>query len=391
MYPNLYYAFKDLFGLDFKPLMIVNSFGFFVAISFLISAWLIVKEFKRKQAEGLLGYTESVVTIGKPATTSELALNFILGFVFGFKILGAFFIAEAFNDPQAFIFSGRGSWPAGIALGAFFAWVKWREKNKAKLAKPEQRTLRIWPSDRVGDITILAAVGGFLGAKIFDNLENWDRFIQAPLENLISPSGLTFYGGLIVATIVIAWYLRKHEISFIYTADTLAPILMLSYGLGRIGCQVAGDGDWGIVNNKPNPFSFLPDWAWAYDYPHNVNKEGILLPNCNWGEYCTHLPQPVFPTPLYEIVMGVALFGLLWFLRKRIKVAGRLFAIYLFVNGAERFLIEQIRVNTKQNFFGLHPTQAEIIACALMIAGVVLYFVAPKLKPMKPKNTVVVQ
>jgi prolipoprotein diacylglyceryltransferase len=165
---------------------------------------------------------------------------------------------------------------------------------------------------------------------------------------------------------------------------------MLAYGLGRIGCQVAGDGDWGVVNNKPNPFAFLPDWAWSYDYPHNVNKEGVLLPNCTWGDYCTHLPQPVFPTPLYEIVMGLILFALLWFLRKRIKIAGRLFAIYLFVNGVERFLIEQIRVNTKQNFFGLHPTQAEIIACGLMIAGVILYLVAPKLKPMKPKNTLVV-
>ena len=72
-----------------------------------------------------------------------------------------------------------------------------------------ERTLRIWPSDRVGDITIIAAVAGFVGAKIFDNLENWDRFIQDPIGNLISPSGLTFYGGLIVATFTLWYYFRK--------------------------------------------------------------------------------------------------------------------------------------------------------------------------------------
>lgn len=381
MYPNLYYAFKDLFGIEIPALKIVNSFGFFVAISFLAAAWTLIKELKRKQVAGLMGYTEKKIKVGEPASVQELLLNFVLGFVFGFKILGVFFTAGALNDPQSFIFSSQGNWLTGIALGLFFAILKWREKNKVKLAQPEERTVRIWPSDRVGDLTIIAAVAGFAGAKIFDNLENWDRFIQDPIGNLFSASGLTFYGGLIVAAIAIALYLRKHKISFIHIADAIAPSLMLAYGLGRIGCQVAGDGDWGIVNTKPNPFGFLPDWAWAYDYPHNVNKEGVPLPNCTWADYCTHLPQPVYPTPLYEIVMGLALFALLWFLRKRIQVAGRLFAVYLFVNGLERFLIEKIRVNTRQNFFGFHPTQAEIISSCLMIIGVLLYVYAPKLKP----------
>ncbi|RXK86154.1 prolipoprotein diacylglyceryl transferase [Filimonas effusa] len=379
MYPNLYYAFKDLFGIELSGLKIVNSFGFFVAIAFLVSAWVLVKELKRKEKEGLLGYEEVVITVGEPASISELLVNFFLGFIFGYKILGVFFTAGALNDPQSFIFSGSGSWPAGIVLGLILAGIKWRERNKEKLPKPEKKTVRLWPSDRVGDITIIAAVAGFAGAKIFDNLENWDRFIDDPINNLFSASGLTFYGGLIVATIAIVWYLRKHKVAIIHAADAFGPVLMLSYALGRIGCQVSGDGDWGIVNTKPNPFSFLPDWAWSYNYPHNVNKVGEMIPGCTWNDYCTQLPAGVYPTPLYEIIACLLLFALLWSLRKRIKVGGRIFAIYLFLNGFERFWIEKIRVNTPQHLFGFQPTQAEIISTLLMLAGIALYLAAPKL------------
>src|SRR5258706_815734 len=197
MYPNLYYLFKDAFGWNLPALKIVNSFGFCVAIAFLVAAWLLVKELKRRQAAGIFTYKEVTITAGKPAGISELILNFVLGFLLGYKILGVFIIKGAMNDPQEFIFSRQGSLPAGILLGLFFAGLKWWEKNKSKLSKPEKRIVRIWPSDRVGDITIIAAVAGFIGAKIFDNLENWDRFIQDPIGNLFSASGLTFYGGLI--------------------------------------------------------------------------------------------------------------------------------------------------------------------------------------------------
>ena len=71
----------------------------------------------------------------------------------------------------------------------------------------------------------------------------------------------------------------------IHVADAFAPAMMLSYGIGRIGCHVAGDGDWGIVNNYPKPFSWLPDWVWAYTYPNNVLGEGIQIPGCA-GQYC---------------------------------------------------------------------------------------------------------
>lgn len=388
MYPNLYFAFKDLFGVEWNFLRFVNSFGFFVAIAFILAAIVLTAELKRKSREGLLQPTEMQVVVGRPATALELFLNFLLGFLLGYKIIGLFIMdASATEDPQAFIFSGIGSWPAGIVLGLLFAWMKYSEKNKQKLDKPEKRTVRIWPQDRVGEITIIALVFGLVGAKMFDIFERWSDFVKRPADYIFSPSGLTFYGGLICAAIAIWWYARKHKIGFWHLNDAAAPALMLAYGVGRIGCQVAGDGDWGIVNTKPNPYSWLPDWMWSYTYPHNVNEEGISIPGCI-GKYCNELPAPVYPTPLYEVIMGLLLFALLWSVRKKLKVPGTLFALYLIVNGLERFFIEKIRVNEPNYIFGIRATQAEVISTLLFLSGVALwiYLVRSQQKstPAKP-------
>ncbi|MDI3320413.1 prolipoprotein diacylglyceryl transferase [Pinibacter soli] len=382
MYPNLYYAFKDLFGVNWTGLRFVNSFGFFVALAFIGAAWTLTLELKRKSQQGLLHYEEQKIIIGQPASASSLILNFFLGFLLGYKIIGAF-LSNAEN-PQEFIFSPDGNWIAGILLGAFFAFIKWSEKNKQKLSKPEERIIRIWPHDRVGDLVIFAAIFGFAGAKIFHNLENWNELMRDPVGSLLSFSGLTFYGGLICAAIAIWWYAKKHHIGFWYLNDAAAPGLMLAYAIGRIGCMVAGDGDWGIVNTKPNPFSWLPNWMWSFRFPHNVIGEGIQIPGCV-GQYCAQLPEPVYPTPFYETVMGLILFAFLWSIRKRIKIPGVLFSIYLIVNGLERFFIEKIRVNTKYDIDGFHPTQAEIISSLMVLGGIILIIYLTRKKPVLEK------
>lgn len=421
MYPNLYYAFEDLFGIDWKPLRFINSFGFFVALSFILAAIILVAELKRKSKEGLLQPTEVSIMVGKPATTSELILNFLLGFLLGYKILALFIMRSSVTaDPQEFIFSPRGSWPAGICLGLLFAAVKYFEKNKHKLPKPEMRKIRIWPHDRVGEITIIALIFGLLGAKLFDIFENWSAFLKEPSSFIFSPAGLTFYGGLICAALAIWWYARKYNIGFWHLNDAAAPALMLAYAVGRIGCQVAGDGDWGIYNSayqvdqdknivaaapgdfqktldsstaffmedhqtiqevrhksfkKPGALGFLPNWMFAYDYPHNVNEKGVSIKGCTDPKYCKHLPAPVFPTPFYETVISLLLFAILWALRKKMKIPGTLFAVYLMFNGLERFFVEKIRVNTQMNLLGLQLTQAELISFLLFLSGLVLYIV----------------
>jgi phosphatidylglycerol:prolipoprotein diacylglycerol transferase len=424
MYPNLYYAFKDLFGVGehWKFLRFVNSFGFFVALAFIAAAITLSKELLRKEREGVLQGRDEMVTIGNPAKPTELILNFILGFLLGFKIIGLFISSSPLtSNPQDFIMSAEGSWPAGILLGLLFAGMKWWEKNKQRLPQPQEKKIRIWPHDRVGDLTIFAAIFGFLGAKVFNSLETWDDFIKNPIDSLLSFSGLTFYGGLICAALAIWYYARKNGIGFWYLNDAAAPGLMLAYGVGRIGCQVSGDGDWGIVNSayysgqnaKPvlagavdfervlqqsrevflpqfgaldkvphlavKAPSFLPDWLFAYSYPHNVINEGVRLPGCD-GQYCSYLPLPVFPTPFYETIVCIGLFFLIWSLRKRFAVPGTLFAFYLIVNGIERFLVEKIRVNTKYDIFGFHPTQAEIISSLLVISGFAILFVLRRRK-----------
>jgi len=427
MYPNLYYALKDLFGISAPFLRFINSFGFFVALSFIAAAVTLTKELLRKEREGLLFYREETVWVGKPASLIELLLNFILGFVLGFKVVGLLLADSAQTaNVQDYIMSSQGSLPAGILLGLIFAGFKWYERHKRRLPQPQEKKIRIWPHDRVGDLTIYAFIFGFIGAKIFNSLETWDDFVKDPIASLFSFSGLTFYGGLICAALAIWYYARKHGIGFWHLNDAAAPGLMLAYAVGRIGCQVAGDGDWGILNSAyittsdgkvalagPHQYgltvaqynqlyfpqfhdlnkvphlavkapSFLPDWLFAYPYPHNVIGEGIRMANCD-GQYCSQLPIPVFPTPFYETLVCLVLFFILWALRRRLKIPGQLFAIYLILNGIERFFIEKIRVNTKYDIFGFHPTQAEIISSLLIISGsLILFFLQRRQKTAAP-------
>ena len=373
MYPNLYYAFKDLFGVDWSGLKLINSFGFFVAIAFMVAASVLAAELKRKSKEGLMTYKEEKLVVGKPASFTDLLINFVLGFVLGYKLIGAFIDRNVLVDTQSYILSSQGNWTAGIAAALLFTFLKWQEKNRVKLAQPEERIIRIWPQDRVGDMIIYAFIFGFLGAKIFHNLENLEDLMKDPIGSLISFSGLTFYGGLICATIAIWQYCRRNNMKPLYVADAFAPTMMIAYGIGRIGCHVSGDGDWGIVNNSAKPFSWMPDWLWAYKYPHNVLNEGVPIPGCV-GQYCAQLRNFVYPTALYEAIICILLFFFLWAIRKKIKTPGIMLSIYLMINGLERFLVELIRVNTRYHFWGINPTQAELISVTFLLSGIVLWF-----------------
>lgn len=380
MYPNLYYAFRDLFGVEWPALRIINSFGFFVALSFILAAIVLTAELRRKSRQGLLQPTEVQVMVGKPASFTDIFLNFLLGFFLGYKILALFILDKSVtDDPQAFIFSERGNWPSGIFLGLLFAGLKWWEKKKQQLKKPELRKLRIWPEDRVGEITIIGLIFGLLGAKLFDTFENWDDFISDP-SSIFSARGLTWYGGLICAALAIWWYAKKYKISFWHLNDAAAPTLMIAYALGRVGCHISGDGDWGIENPYPKPFSWLPDWMWAYNYPHNVNEAGVKIEGCLDAKYCYQLENAVFPTSFYETILCLILFLIIWSLRKKFKIPGTIFAFYLILTGLERFFIEKIRVNIQMTLFGIKMTQAELISGLLIITGIILWYYLLKRK-----------
>lgn len=370
MYPNLYFLIRDIFGVQLSGLQLVNTFGFFVALAFVGSGFVLYSELKRKEKLGEFIAIEEEITLGLPATSGELATSLVFGFLFGYKLVGAFLIEDALSNPQLFILSTQGSVGAGILVAAIMTYLKWREKDKVKLAVPEKKKYLIWPHDRVGDIVLQAALWGFIGAKIFHNLENLKDFAKDPWGSLIAFSGLTFYGGLIVATIAIIIYIKKYKIRVIHFADAMAPTMLFAYAAGRIGCHMSGDGDWGIVNLNPKPFSWLPDWAWAYQYPHNVVNEGERIAGC-FGNYCNQLPLPVYPTTLFEIVGTFILFLIMWSFRKKVRQPGILTGVYLVFAGVERLLVEQIRVNNKYEFLPFQPTQAELISVFLIGFGIV--------------------
>ena len=155
----------------------------------------------------------------------------------------------------------------------------WYEGKRSQLAVPVKESKEIWPLDYAGNITMYSALFGFAGAKLFHLIENPREFIQfftnPSVESFIS--GLTVYGGLIFGSIGVLFYARSKKIPLRRLCDAAAPAMIIGYGIGRIGCQVSGDGDWGIANLQPNPYPFLPDWLWSYRYPHNVINEGVPI------------------------------------------------------------------------------------------------------------------
>lgn len=352
MFPDFQYALESIFDIEVPSFFgFIKTFGFFVAMGFLAAAYILTKELRRMETSGFL-------------------------------------------------------LPRFLPLRKA---KKFLSKEKAKSANYDK--MAVFPHQRVGEIVILALIGGFVGAKIFNALEAWKVFLKDPIKMIISGSGLTFYGGLIMAAVLIFYYCRRHKIAVSHFSDAIAPALMFSYAIGRLGCHFSGDGDWGIYNSgyatlpngsvtevplaafsssltsassyfttqfdslsqvphlyAPAP-SGLPTWLFAMSFPHNVNNEGILIQNCI-GDYCYMLPVPVFPTSFYEAVICTLLFCMLWLMRKKLTYPMHLFGVYLILNGAERFMIEKIKVNYKYDWGFIHPTQSEIISILLIITGI---------------------
>lgn len=213
------------------------------------------------------------------------------------------------------------------------------------------------PSSLVGTIVVVAVVGGIVGAKLFHILENLGDFFADPIGMIVSTGGLTFYGGLLVAAGGIIYYIRKYGIPLPTFADAVLPTVLLAYGIGRIGCHLAGDGDWGITANVAAKPEFLPMWLWAETYPNNIL--GRTLPDAG-----------VYPTSVYEFLMAGVLFGVAWSLRRHPFRRGWLASLTVLFFGVERMLIEQIRVNNTFDLLGVTVTQAEVISACMIVAGI---------------------
>jgi phosphatidylglycerol---prolipoprotein diacylglyceryl transferase len=231
---------------------------------------------------------------------------------------------------------------AFIAAGAVVA-IRLRELGK--------------PEDWAYEVSFAALLGGIVGSRVYYLAQHWDQAKDDLIANIFSGSGLVWYGGAIGGALaVIAWAAYRGLLG-VALLDLLAAPLALGYAVGRVGCQLSGDGDYGKAWDGP----------WAMGYPD--------------GTVPTPPGVEVHPTPVYEAIsMGLAAL-LLWRLRDRFR-PGILFALYLVLAGLERFLVEFLRRNDEA-LAGLTTPQLESLA--LIAAGAVwIALVRPTPAPRRP-------
>jgi phosphatidylglycerol:prolipoprotein diacylglycerol transferase len=195
-------------------------------------------------------------------------------------------------------------------------------------------------ADAAWAIVGAGAAGGLVGARLMLVAHRWPAFVAAPADVLLSPSGLVWYGGLLGGIVATLWPIRHYGIAWASAADSAALGLALGYAFGKLGCHLAGDGDWGVPTGLP--------WGVAY------------------GAGAAPWPHPpgvrVHPAPLYELAASLAIFADLWRRRTRAEPPGALFARWLVLAGAARFLVEFVRTNPPL-LLGL--TEAQWISLAL--------------------------
>jgi phosphatidylglycerol:prolipoprotein diacylglycerol transferase len=215
---------------------------------------------------------------------------------------------------------------AFLAAGALI-WKRFEELGK--------------PGDWAYEMAFAALVGGIIGSRLYFIFDNWSEVQDDLLGNLFSGSGLTWYGGLIGGALAVVLWARWRDFLGVALLDLAAPALALGYAIGRVGCQLSGDGDYG----KPW------DGPWAMAYP-----DGTVPTD-----------ETVHPTPIYEtLAMGLGAW-ILWQLRERVR-PGVLFALYLIYAGAERFLVEFLRRNEE---VALGLTMAQLESLAMMAGGAI--------------------
>lgn len=215
------------------------------------------------------------------------------------------------------------------------------------------------PVDWAYEIVFAALIGGLVGSRAYYVIQNYNQVKGDLIGSIFSGSGLVWYGGAIGGAIgVIAWMVWRKALNLVIL-DMCATVLALGYGIGRIGCQVSGDGDYGIPSKLP----------WAMGYPH--------------GTVPTPPGVTVQPTPIYETLAMCLLAYFLWKLRDRVR-AGVIFALYLLFSGLERLLVEFIRRN-KEVLAGLTAPQVESVV--LMVIGAVLLFALTPRGRLSPSAT----
>jgi phosphatidylglycerol:prolipoprotein diacylglycerol transferase len=221
-------------------------------------------------------------------------------------------------------------------------------------------------------IVIAAAVMGLVGSRIYAILDDLPTYLADPKAMIFSGSGFVFYGGLIGGVLGAYLVSRWYRIGFGATADMCGPALAIGQAIGRIGCQLSGDGDWGLPSNLP----------WAMAYPRAIvgwNSQTVLKLDEHYRLVSGYFPGVrVHPAPVYETILYLGVFIILWSMRKTSYPPGRLMYWYLLLAGGARLLVEFVRVNPRV-FYGL--SEAQLIAFAMMVVGSVALILTRTKRP----------
>ncbi len=220
----------------------------------------------------------------------------------------------------------------------------------AWVARSELKRYRFDP-ELVSSMVFTAAAGGIVGARLLLIVEEWNSFIRSPWDFIFSGAGFSWYGGFLGGALALSWWVRRKGIPWLKAADISAPGLALGYGIGRIGCFLAGDATWGKVTDVP----------WAMAFPSAI---------FGWVDPLTGIPYPpgvkVHPTQIYESIQSLIIFGILWPLRKKAFPPGTIFWLYLILAGSMRFIVDFWRVN---RLVGLGMTEYQWISIVLVALG----------------------
>lgn len=328
----------------------IYGYGLMLALGFIVANALLTSELRRKSMN---------VDVSIPFLQISRLLYLV--------IAGLFFLTYALQYSFGNLLEFTVSSPLHIFVTAAGLGLGWFLLSPLVAKRPPKEK----SFDLATAITFIALVGGVLGSKLLFLFENSKDFVSEPFGLAFSPSGLTFFGGLILVTVLLYWICRKAGIPFLGMADATAPGLLLAYGIGRIGCHLAGDGDYGYPTTLPwgtdySKGTYPPSFAFK-DFPEITSKfPGGVVPDTTLCH----------PTPMYEFLLCGILFLLLWRFRQTLKPDGKIFMLYLMFAGAERFSVEFIRVNPRV-LLGL--SEAQLIALALLFIGVYGWFrLSPK-------------
>lgn len=242
----------------------------------------------------------------------------------------------------------------GVMMALSFlvgGWILSRELER-KGDNPEIAWEAVW----------YAAIGGVIGARLYYMILTWPQTVADPWGALTSRGGLVWYGGFIGATLLIYWRLRRARLPVARVADAAAPALAVGYAIGRLGCLLVGD-DYGRPTDLPWGIAF-PNGAPPSTAENLRELFGVAIPPGVPG----NAVLAVHPTQIYEIIMSLMIFAIIWRLRHRLHVPGALFSIYIALAGVERFIVEFFRAKDDR-FFGM-LTMAQLISLALVAAGI---------------------